>query len=153
MMDIVTVPQGWFWMGSSDHYPWEKPRHRVWLDCFAIACTPVTRLEYSLFLTETQQPEPAGWLDTAFQDPAQPVVGVSWFDAVAYCNWLSESRKETYRLPSEAEWEKACRGNLEDSDYAWGSEAPNAIDYFAGQWIAPKPVGQWRANGYGLFNM
>lgn len=152
-MDFVTIPEGWFWMGSTNHYPWESPRHRVWLDSFMIARTPVTRLEYSLFLSETKHPEPAGWREPAFRDPAQPVVGVSWFDAIAYYRWLSESRHETYRLPTEAEWEKACRGSLEDSDYAWGNEEPSAIEYFAGEWKAPKPVGQWQPNGYGLSNM
>jgi formylglycine-generating enzyme len=150
---FVTVPAGWFWMGSTNHYAWERPRHRVWLDTFAIARTPVTRLEYSDFLAETNHVEPVGWREPEFADPSQPVVGVSWFDAESYCSWLSDFRNERYRLPSEAEWEKACRGNLEDADYAWGSEPPSAIEYFAGQWKGPRPVAQWRANAYGLFNM
>ena len=152
-MKAVAIPEGWFWMGSMNHYPWESPRHRVWLDTFEIARTPVTRLEYSLFLNETKHPEPAGWQDPAFADPAKPVVGVNWFDATTYCSWLSQVRGGDYRLPSEAEWEKACRGGIEDSDYAWGNDAPSAIEYFAGEWNAPRPVAQWRPNGYGLFNM
>ena len=140
-------------MGSDNHYPWESPRHRVWLDSFEIAPTPVTRLEYALFLRETRHPEPSGWTDPVFSDPTQPVAGVNWFDAIAYCGWLSKVHRKQYRLPSEAEWEKACRGNLEDSDYAWGNDAPSAIEYFGGEWAAPRPVGQWTPNSYGLFNM
>jgi formylglycine-generating enzyme len=152
-MQTVRIPEGWFWMGSANHYSWESPRHRVWIDSFEIASTPVTRIEYAVFLRETNQPEPAGWADPAFSNPAQPVVGVSWFDAVAYCSWISDRRHEHYRLPCEAEWEKACRGNLEDSDYAWGNQPPSGIEYFSGEWNAPRPVGQFQPNGYGLFNM
>lgn len=140
-------------MGSANHYSWEIPRHRVWLDTFEIARTPVTRLEYSIFLNETKNPAPIGWQDLAFADPMQPIVGVNWFDATSYCEWRSETRGERCRLPSEAEWEKACRGGLEGMDYAWGNEPPSTLEYFSGEWKAPRPAGQWRPNGYGLFNM
>lgn len=152
-MEFVTIPEGWFWMGSANHYSWESPRHRVWLDTFEIARTPVTRLEYSIFLNETKNPAPIGWQDLAFADPMQPIVGVNWFDATSYCEWRSETRGERCRLPSEAEWEKACRGGLEGMDYAWGNEPPSTLEYFSGEWKAPRPAGQWRPNGYGLFNM
>jgi formylglycine-generating enzyme required for sulfatase activity len=152
-MEPVRIPEGWFWMGSANHYSWESPRHRVWIDSFEVARNAVTRSEYALFLRETGHSEPAGWTEPAFADPTQPVVGVNWFDAVAYCEWLSKKRDERYRLPSEAEWEKACRGGLEDTEYAWGNEPPSDVEYFAGEWNAPRPVGQFRANGYGLCNM
>ena len=152
-LDVAPVPPGWFWMGSEHHYHWESPRHRVWLDAFEIARYPVKRSEYDRFLGETASSEPAGWRDPAFGDADQPVVGVSWFAAVSYCEWLSKSLGQTFRLPTEAEWEKACRGGVEDKEYAWGSEAPAEIDYFQGEWKAPRRVGQWRPNGYGLFNM
>ena len=150
---MVTIPEGWFSMGSENHYTWERPRHRIWIDTFQMGRTPVTRLEYSLFLNETSHTEPAGWRERAFADPAQPVVGVNWFDAAAYCTWLSQKWDAHYRLPTEAEWERACRGGLEDADYAWGNEPPSSIEYFGGDWNAPRPVGQLQPNGYGLFNM
>jgi formylglycine-generating enzyme required for sulfatase activity len=81
------------------------------------------------------------------------VVGVTWFAAVSYCEWFSRQRGETYRLPTEAEWEKACRGGLENADYAWGNEPPETIDYFRGEWNGPRAAGERRPNGYGLFNM
>jgi formylglycine-generating enzyme required for sulfatase activity len=152
-VDMVLIPEGWFWMGSEDHYDWERPRHQVWLDAFEIARVSVTRREYSVFLAETGHAEPAAWSDPDFNDDDQPVVGVSWFDAVSYCEWLSRLRSETLRLPTEAEWEKACRGGLEASDYAWGDQPPSEIGYFQGEWKAPKRVGQWLPNGYGLLNI
>jgi len=152
-MEFVTIPAGWFWMGSTNHYSWEKPRHRVWIDSFDIARTPITRLEYSQFLNETNHAEPRDWHAPSFADPAQPVVGVNWFDAAAYCEWLSITHNERYRLPSEAEWEKACRGGLQDADYAWGIEPPETLDYFNRSWNSPQRVGESPANGYGLFNM
>jgi sulfatase modifying factor 1 len=152
-MNTVTIPEGWFWMGSESHYPWENPRHRVWVDAFDMARTPVTRCEYARFLIETKHPEPKGWLDPAFIADDQPVVGVNWFDAVAYCEWLSKSGRSTFRLPTEAEWEKACRGGLEGAEYSWGDQPPSTIEYFGGEWKGPKPVGSWGPNGFGLFNI
>jgi iron(II)-dependent oxidoreductase len=152
-MDMIVISEGWFWMGSNGHYRWESPRHRVWLDGFAIAKTAVTRREYAVFLSQTGHGEPVGWNEPAFMHLDQPVVGVTWFAAVAYCEWLSKLHGETYRLPTEAEWEKACRGGIEDAEYAWGNEPPSSFEYFRGEWKGPRPVGQWRPNGYGLWNI
>lgn len=152
-MDMALIPAGWFWMGSENGYPWERPRHRVWLDAFQLARKAVSRLEYALFLADTGFNEPAGWQAPEFQADGQPVVGVSWFAATAYCEWLSRSTNETYRLPTEAEWEKACRGGLDGAEYAWGDEPPSSLEYFAGEWKAPRTMGAWRPNGYGLLNI
>ncbi len=151
--EMVLIPSGWFWMGSDYHYRWEQPRHRVWLDAFEIARIPVTRREYAAFLSEMDYPEPAGWHEPDFSEPDQPVVGVSWFAAVSYCEWMSNLQDEIFRLPTEAEWEKACRGGVEDAEYPWGDQPPSEIDYFQGRWKGPKRVGEWRPNGYGLFNI
>jgi len=149
---MIRIPSGSFWMGSEGRFTWESPKHRVFIDAFEMAPTSVTRHEYEVFLRETSHEEPKAWRDSAFANPNQPVVGVNWFDAVAYCEWLTVRKNETYRLPTEAEWEKACRGNSE-WEYAWGDEPPESIEYFQGAWNAPRPVGTWRANGFGLFNM
>jgi formylglycine-generating enzyme required for sulfatase activity len=152
-MKMVVIPAGSFWMGSDNRYRWESPRHRIWLDSFAIATTAVTRGEYARFLADTRHAAPAGWNDPCFSGEDQPVVGVNWFAAGAYCEWFSELMGKSYRLPTEAEWEKACRGGLENAEYSWGDESPDSFDYFGGEWKGPKPGGEWRANAYGLFNM
>jgi formylglycine-generating enzyme len=151
--DAVLIPEGHFWMGSETHYAWERPRHRVWVDAFSIARTSVTREQYAEFLTRTGHEEPAGWDDPALQLETAPVVGVSWFDAMRYCSWLSETCGELWRLPTEAEWEKACRGGIEGADYAWGNEPPSSFEYFKGEWNSPRPAGGWKPNGFGLLNM
>src|SRR5262249_1160997 len=142
VVGMSRIPAGWFWMGSEGRYEWEGPRHRVFVDEFDIAATPVTCEEYARFLVETQHEPPRGWNDPLFADPEQPVVGVSWFDAQTYCAWLSTLAGEPYRLPSEAEWEKACRGGCE-FEYAWGDQPPESFEYFRGAWRAPRVVGQW----------
>jgi sulfatase modifying factor 1 len=150
---MVLIPAGRFWMGSENRFRWESPRHSVWLDAFEIAPTTVTRAEYARFLASSGYPAPTAWADADFQGDARPVVGVNWFGAVAYCQWVSDTTGQIYRLPTEAEWEKACRGGVEDSEYSWGNEPPDSIDYFGGEWKGPRPVAQWRPNAYGLFNI
>jgi iron(II)-dependent oxidoreductase len=150
---LVQIPSGWFWMGSEGRYSWESPRHRVFLEAFEISATAVTRREYAIFRLETDHDEPKGWNDPHFSHPDQPVVGVNWYDAVAYCEWLSGTLGRVFRLPTEAEWEKACRGGCEDTEYAWGNDSPEARPELQGPWLGPRRVAESPPNGYGLYNM
>jgi formylglycine-generating enzyme len=150
---MIRIPEGWFWMGSAGRFPWESPRHNVYIDAFEIAPITVTRREYAQFHDGSSREDPVGWQDPAFSNPDQPVVGVSWFDAISYCDWLSNASGERYRLPTEAEWEKACRGELIDKEYPWGNEEPASFEYFQSEWKGPRVAGSWRANDFGLFNM
>src|SRR5262249_18994748 len=150
---MILIPAGFFWMGSESNYAWERPRHRVFIADFYISPTSVTRREYADFLKNAKAPEPRGWNEPVFGHPDQPAVGMNWFEAVAYCEWLSKLKGRTCRLPTEAEWEKACRGDQQNADYAWGDEAPQSIPYFQGSWTGPRPVAEWRSNSYGLFNL
>jgi formylglycine-generating enzyme required for sulfatase activity len=124
-MELVEIAAGWFWMGWSQGHPGERPRHRVWIDTFEIARSPVTNHEYARFLEATATPPPPWWSDPRFADPHQPVVGVNWFEAVRYCEWLSTADLAPHRLPTEAEWEKAARGGIDGACYPWGSERPD----------------------------
>jgi sulfatase modifying factor 1 len=154
-MDLVTIEAGWFWMGSGAvGGPGEQPRHRVWLDTFAIARTPVTRAEYAGFLHATRRTPPPAFRDARFTDPRQPAVGVSWEDAVAYCAWLSGSGRPLYRLPTEAEWEKAARGGLDGARFPWGDAPPEEV--FPGITLplaGPPTVGGGPPNGFGLTDL
>lgn len=118
-MDLVEIPAGWFEMGWEDGHPGERPRHRVWLEGFAVARSPVTNREYARFLARGETSPPPWWEDPRFADPEQPVVGVSWHEAAAYCAWLAAETGARLRLPSEAEWEKAARGD-DGGPWPWG---------------------------------
>jgi len=153
-VEFVEIPAGKFWMGWDEGLPGEGPRHPIRVDDFAIAKTPVTNAEYARFLDATPIAPPAYWGDPRFSDPQQPVVGVSWKEAVAYCEWLTVETGQTYRLPTEAEWEKATRGGLDGARYPWGDVKPEEV--FSGVKLplaAPPPVGSGPANGYGLTDL
>jgi formylglycine-generating enzyme len=144
-MDLVQVPAGWFWMGWEEGHPGERPRHRVWLDGFAIARAPVTNREYAGFLDEAGAAPPPWWEDPRFSDAEQPVVGVNWFEAETFCDWLSTTEAGHFRLPTEAEWEKAARGGLEAARFPWGDERPAG-----GGFDRPPRAGETPANPLGL---
>ena len=125
-MELVEIAAGWFWMGWEDGARGERPRHRVWTDDFAIGKSPVTNREYAAYLASTGAAPPPWWNDPRFSDPNQPVVGTSWSDAAAYCDWLSREMGHAHRLPSEAEWERAARGGLSGARFPWGDDQPSA---------------------------
>ena len=150
----VAIPEGWFVMGSAAGQEVERPVHRVWVDAFAMAATQVTNEEYSQFLSATGREYPSFWNDPNFSDPRQPVVCVSWFDAVAYCEWLSQKTGDRYRLPNEAEWERAARGGVDGRLFPWGDEPPMSRSRYGERWKnGPEPVGQSEPNAYGLYEM
>jgi formylglycine-generating enzyme len=152
------IPEGWFMMGTPDLQGKgrddEKPAHRVWVDAFELAAFQTTNEEYAQFLATTRHPESPSWGDPLFNHPRQPVVGVSWFDATAYCDWLSGLFGRRYRLPSEAEWERAARAGSEDTLYPWGNTPPEGLPAYNDRWkTGPEPVGHYSPNPYGLFNL
>lgn len=148
------IPEGWFQMGWDAGRDDEKPAHRVWVDTFELATFQTSNAEYALFLEATRHPPPLLWEDPNFRNPEQPVVAVSWFDAVAFCTWLSRTLGKHYRLPTEAEWERAARGGLEGEPFPWGNCAPHELPNYANRWkTGPEPVGLYAPNPYGLFNL
>jgi formylglycine-generating enzyme required for sulfatase activity len=119
---------------------------------FRLGRTPVTNAEYAAFVAAGVAPETPFGREPAFARPDQPVVGVTWFEAAACAAWLSERSGERWRLPSEAEWEHAARGGLEDAATPWGESLP-AGEIPDGLLSGPWPVGRGTPNGYGLFDM
>ena len=116
---MVLVPAGAFTMGSNDGVGSnEAPEHEVYVDAFHIDKYEVTNTLYTAFVEATGR-EPTIYCDDSLCNrPEQPVVGVSWQDAYAYCKWAG------MRLPTEAEWEKAARGT-DGRMYPWGDAAPD----------------------------
>jgi len=132
-------------MGQADGRDDEKPVHRVTVAPFRICRYPITNSHWEVFRQETGREEPLYMHSTA------PATSVSWFDAVAFCNWLSARWFLAIRLPSEAEWEFAARGGVEQQAYPWG---PEEREYRPGRWMnGPEPVAHDDPNGYGLFDM
>ncbi len=123
--ETVYVPSGAFWMGTDDpdSPSFTRPRHKVSLPAFRVGKFPLTNRQYAEFVRQTKRivPPEMGW---AGQNPPAgqedfPVQGATWYDAMDYCKWLSEKTGRTYRLPTEAEWEKAARGE-DGRRYPWG---------------------------------
>jgi len=145
---MVDIPAGWFWMGWEDGHPGERPRHRVWVDGFAIARGPVTNAEYARFVRATGAETPRWWTEPRFSHPEQPVVGVSWPEAVAFCGWLTTACGVTHALPTEAQWERAARGGLEGARFPWGDAPPPQASFDAPPAGVATPL-----NPYGLHGL
>src|SRR5262249_7198743 len=92
------------------------------------------------------------WSHPAFADGRQPVVGVSWFEAVAFAEWLGRVQGGRWRLPTEAEWERAARGGLPGAPTAWGATLPPG-EGPGGRLEGPWPVGRGTPNGFGAQDM
>lgn len=176
--EMALIPPGEFLMGSGpaeigallkEHpitakfFASEQPQHVVYLDAFYIDKYEVTNAQYQKFMQATGHPAPKYWNEVPAlgarsdfpvgnANSQHPVVGVSWQDAKAYCEWAGK------RLPTEAEWEKAARGGLIGKRYPWGEELSRDMANYGGfggedrwQWTAP--VGSFPPNGYGLYDM
>lgn len=152
--ELVLVPGGRFLMGCDAGRPDERPVHPVRLQPFAVARLPVSNREYAQFVAAGQAPPPF-WDDHRFNQAGQPVVGVRWVEAVAYCAWLSRESGRRFRLPTEAEWEfTAIGGDTRGSPiYPWGDDVP---DWTPGLSLAerpldrPAPLGEGPGNALGV---
>jgi formylglycine-generating enzyme required for sulfatase activity len=171
-VELVLIPAGEFLMGSPRGHVeqiiaqglikgWVEralPQHRLHLPDYCIAQTPVTNAQYLAFVQATSHTTPEHW--KGGKPPAgkedHPVVCVKWHDATAYCNWLAEVTGKAYRLPSEAEWEKAARGT-DGRIYPWGDEwDATRCNSWEGGPGDTTPVGQYSPRGdspYGCVDM
>ena len=163
-IEWVSIPEGSFLMGSTPEaakaayedaklrssmlerhtFDAELPQHQVYLSAYEISRYEITNAQYRAFIAVTDRPTPRGhngedtWADETLNDDTQPVVGVTWFDAQAFTEWIGGS------LPTEAQWERAARGT-EGRIYPWGDTPPKARQHanFARRYNRPMPVGQF----------
>jgi len=162
-LQLARVPAGEFLMGSDpakdkDARDNEQPQHRVYVAEFYIGKYPVTNVQYAAFVKTAKRKVPKHWkgdrIPLGKED--HPVVHVSWHDAVAFCGWLAQETGEGFRLPTEAEWEKAARGT-DGRIYPWGDEQPTAeLCNFGNNVGDTTPVGRYSPQGdspYGCADM
>jgi len=149
--EMVIIPAGSFMMGSSNGGSDEQPVHQVSVQAFAMGKYEVTFEEYDAFAIAVGRDLPN---DQSWERGKRPVINVTWHDAVAYTEWLSQNTGKAYRLPTEAEWEYAARAGI-TTEYWWGNEVGrnNAnCDGCGSQWDIQQtaPVGSFKANPFGL---
>ena len=158
---MVLIPAGSFEMG--DHFNEGKadgrelPVHRVTLDGFYMDKTEVTVGQFKAFLADSDYSWGGSWDDVDQYSPSDdhPMIYVTWHDATAYAKWVGK------RLPTEAEWEFAARGGLVGKEFPWGDDEAVVRDYanYKGtdgkdKWgRTTAPVGSFKPNDYGLFDM
>ena len=158
MPEMVVIPAGSFLMGcvsGIDCNDDEKPVREVKIDSFALSKYEVTFEEYDAFTDATgrERVDDMGW-----GRGRRPVIKVSWYDAIAYTEWLSDQTGETYRLPSESEWEYAARAGT-GTEYSWGdsidydrANCDGCVSAWDGEWKTA-PVGSFEANAWGVYDM
>lgn len=185
----VFVEGGSFMQGSESGMPNETPMHNSSVSSFYMDSTEVTRAQFAAFVRDTryetlaeQNDSKTTWKTPGFiQRLTDPVVCVSWIDAIEYCNWRSDETDlpkcytidkdqliETdrtamgYRLPTEAEWEFTARNRGKNNIYAWDSsstKSPTTLANFQqdnssqDQWVWTSPVQTFPTNGLGIFGL
>jgi formylglycine-generating enzyme required for sulfatase activity/CRP-like cAMP-binding protein/chromosome segregation ATPase len=150
---MVELPAADYLMGSAGNSLnfEERPQHRVELRGFSIGKDEVSFAEYDRFAKATgrQLPHDEGW-----GRGDRPVINISWKDAVAYANWLSEQTGHHYRLPSESEWEFAARGDTTSAFWWEGVMRKNPANCFdcGSRWDSSStaPVGSFQGNKFGI---
>lgn len=151
---MVLIPAGEFTMGKDSEKGYDfSPAHKVIIDSFYMDSYEVTNGEYLKFCKKTGHRLPEFWNMDIFRSgeayPDYPVVGISWSDAKMYAEWAGK------RLPTEAEWEYAARGDLTDNEYPNGNKwTRQKQKQDSSTWTnLILPVKQYEPNGYGLFDM
>jgi formylglycine-generating enzyme required for sulfatase activity len=161
---MVVIPAGRFLMGApkdeTQRENNERPHEVVIKRAFALGKYPVTFEEYDRFCVATKRDKPS---DEGWGRDQRPVIYVNWPDAMAYCAWLSEQTGQAYRLPTEAEWEYACRAGTTTPFYFGATISTDQANYDGRSTYGSgrqgtyrqhtTPVGEFPANAWGLYDM
>lgn len=139
-VELVDIAAGWLETVDA-----AEPARRVWVEAFAIGRYPVTNAEYAPYLAASGAAPPPWWAHPDFDDPVQPVVGVSWDEALAFCAWGAVALGRTLTLPTTSQWERAARGGLERARFPWGDAHPGT-----GRFPRPPRVTEGPVNPLGL---
>jgi len=149
---MISVEGGTFTMGDNTGNDDEKPAHSVTVKSFRLARTETTVAQWRAYATAVglRMPE-VPWFGL---EDRQPIVNVSWDQANAYCQWLSVTTGQHYRLPTEAEWEFAARGGNKSRGYAFsGSNTVDSVAWISSKSNGPAPVATKKPNELGLYDM
>lgn len=149
---MVLIPGGDFIMGKNTSNPTDwQPEHQVSIDSFYMDKYEVTNKQYYEFCTKTKCALPEFWGSSQFKCsldyPDHPVVGASFIDAERYAKWAGK------RLPTEAEWEYALRGGLQNKNFPWGDLIDSTMVNYGKKYKSTLKAGTFKPNGYGLFDM
>jgi formylglycine-generating enzyme required for sulfatase activity len=157
-LHMVLIPGGTFTMGSPEDEPGrnesEGPQQEVTVSAFLMGRYPVTQAQYERVMETNSATQ---YDAERFVAPDKPVVGVTWHDAVAFCDRLAQRTNRPYRLPSEAEWEYACRAGTTTAFYFGKTITPEVANYNGTSAYADGPTGEYRneltpANYFGIAN-
>jgi formylglycine-generating enzyme required for sulfatase activity len=158
-LEMVNIPGGEFWMGTSEgepaSYSDEFPQHKVRVSPFLIAKYPVTQAQWKA-IASLPEIERELKSDPSYYkgDDRRPVEYISWYDAVEFCQRLSRATGREYRLPSEAEWEYACRAGTTTPFHFGEKILPDLANYVESSRGKTTPVGRFQvANRFGLYDM
>lgn len=156
---MVPIPEGPFTRGNPKGTDMEKPVRTVWLSAFSIGKHEVTNAEWKRFADATGREYPVNPIfaqdyNYFLERPDHPAVEMSWTDAAAYCQWLSDRTGKDFHLPTEAQWEKAARGGLEGAEFFWGDDRREGMARHGLSWSeGTVAVGSYPPNGYDLHDV
>jgi formylglycine-generating enzyme required for sulfatase activity len=164
-LEMVAIPPGQFKMGSPDGQGRddERPQHLVTVSAFFMGKYPITQAQWKAVASLPKIERDLSLNPSKFSGNNRPVEKVSWYDAVEFCQRLSKATGRDYRLPSEAQWEYACRAGTTTPFYFGETITPDLANY-DGNYIyaqGPKgiyrqetsPVGKFPPNAFGLYDM
>ena len=149
ILDMIEIPGGEFTMGSNLQ-PEEQPQHRVTIPSFFMGKFPVTQAQWQA-IAKMEKVEKPLQQNQKYEGSNLPMGGISWVDAEEFCGRLSRETGRQYRLPSEAEWEYACRART-TTPFHFGEKITDKLAHFGGH-QKTKEVGSFSANKFGLYDM